>query len=125
MRDKPPTSVMSAVTLITETSWSSNASAKPAALRTFVCAPAVMAVSRMIARAAVALRAAWASVMAARAVLDNLYCFIIGVDLIVNIRFVPENYLPRRACTKSTRHHIDIAAKTAKKGMVSHRGGAR
>ena len=60
--------------------------------------------------------------MAARAMCDNLYCFIFGVGLIVNIRFIPENYLPRRACTKSTRHHIDIAAKTAKKMMVSHRG---
>ena len=76
----------------------------------------------MVAVAVVAAAGNGGVSMAARIVLDNLYCFIIGVDLIVNNRFVPENYLPRRACTKSTRHHIDIAAKTAKKMMVSHRG---
>ena len=79
--------------------------------------------TRAVAVAVVAAAAGNGGVsMAARAMCDNLYCFIFVVDLIVNIRFVPENHLPRRACTKSTRHHIDIAAKTAKKIMVSHRG---
>ena len=46
--------------------------------------------------------------------------FILMIYLFILI--YSEKNLPRSACHRSTKNHIHIAAKTAKKMMVSHRG---